>query len=95
MTVTSGGVTGKQISVNVSGKDAMILVSGTPTSYTPMTPTITKIRVHYNVGLGNTMYLRGDTYPLWWDTGRKMRNVAALEKISIVINKGDKYNCFI
>lgn len=77
VTVTSGGVTGKQISVNVSGKDAMILVSGTPTSYTPMTPTITKIRVHYNVGLGNTMYLRGDTYPLWWDTGRKMRNVAA------------------
>lgn len=77
VTVTSGGVTGKQISTTLSGKDAMILVSGTPTSYTPMTPTITKVRVHYNVGYGNTMYLRGDTYPLWWDQGRKMRNVSS------------------
>lgn len=77
VTVISGGVTGKQIEVTVSGKNSMILATGTPTSYTPMTPTTTKIRVHYNVGYGNTMYLRGNTYPLWWDTGRKMRNVSS------------------
>lgn len=77
VTVISGGITGKQIEVTVTGKNAMILATGTPTSYTPMTPTITKIRVHYDVGYGNTMYLRGNTYPLWWDTGRKMRNVSS------------------
>lgn len=75
VTVQAGGVTGKQITVNVSGKSGMILVTGTPTSYTPPAKTVTKIRVHYNVGYGNTMYLRGNSYPLWWDQGRKMRNV--------------------
>ncbi|WP_094545901.1 alpha-amylase family glycosyl hydrolase [Petroclostridium xylanilyticum] len=74
--VTSGGVTGKQITVTIPKNNAMILVPGTPASYIPSAPTVTTIRVHYDVGWGNTMYLRGDTYPLWWDQGRKMRNVA-------------------
>ena len=77
VTVTSGGITGKQINTSVSGKEAMILVSGNPISYSPMIPTTTKIRVHYNVGNGNSMYLRGETYPLWWNQGRKMRNVSS------------------
>lgn len=77
VTVTAGGVTGKQIVVNVEGKQGMILVTGTPTSYTPQTPVVTTIRVHYNVGWGNYMHIRGDEYPLWWDKGRIMRNTAS------------------
>jgi len=76
VTVTSGGVTGKQINVTLEGKNGMILVSGNPESYTPMEPTVTKIRVHYDVGYGNAVYLRGSAYPFWWDTGREMRNVS-------------------
>ena len=37
--------------------------------------TVTTIRVHYDTGYGNNMYLRGSSYPLWWDSGRKMFNV--------------------
>ncbi|SKA88000.1 Glycosidase [Caloramator quimbayensis] len=77
VTVQSGGITGKQITVNVAGKTGMILVAGNPSSYTPPEKTVTKIRVHYDVGYGNTMYIRGNSYPLWWDQGRKMRNVAS------------------
>lgn len=77
VTITSGGVTGKQISVTLDGKEGMILVSGQTDTYSPMSPNKTIIRVHYNVGYGNTMYLRGSDYPLWWDDGRAMRNTAA------------------
>ncbi|RUS46702.1 alpha-amylase family glycosyl hydrolase [Cohnella sp. AR92] len=77
VTVASGGVTGKQITVTLDGKQGMILAAGMVASYTPPTPTITKIRVHYNVGYGNSMYLRGSNYPLWWDKGRAMRNVSS------------------
>ena len=42
-----------------------------------MERTVTTIRVHYDVGLGNTMYLRGDEYPLKWDLGRSMLNVSS------------------
>ena len=77
VTVVSGGVTGKQIEVNVEGKQGMMLVEGAVNAYIPPTPIITKIRVHYDVGLGNDMYIRGNSYPLWWDKGRKMRNISA------------------
>ncbi|MCT4542861.1 MAG: alpha-amylase family glycosyl hydrolase [Vallitalea sp.] len=77
VTVCSGGVTGKQINVNVAGKEGMILVPGTPASYTPPTPVVTKIRVHYNVGWGNYLHVRGNNYPLKWDKGRIMRNISS------------------
>ena len=77
VTITSGGITGKQITVTVPMFNAVILVKGSPQDYTPPIPTVTKIRVHYDVGWDNTMYVRGDTYPLWWDKGRMMRNVAS------------------
>lgn len=77
VTIQSGGVTGKQITVTLDGKEGMIFVPGTPATYTPMSPVKTTIRVHYNVGWGNNMYIRGNTYPLWWDEGRLMRNTAA------------------
>lgn len=77
VTVTSGGVTGKQITVTLDGKEGIVLAPGQTDTYSPTTPNKTVIRVHYDVGWGNTMYLRGNTYPLWWDQGRLMRNTAS------------------
>ena len=37
---------------------------------------VTTIRVHYDSGLGNNMYLRGSWYPLTWSSGRKMFNIS-------------------
>lgn len=75
--VESGGPTGRQISVNLNGKEGMILVSDIPEAYSPEIPNITKVRVHYDVGYGNQMYIRGAKYPLWWNKGRKMRNISS------------------
>lgn len=30
--------------------------------------------VHYDVGFGNTLYIRGDTSPLSWDCGKECKN---------------------
>lgn len=77
VTVQSGGVTGKQITVTLGAKSSAIFVPGTVASYTPATPTTTMVRVHYNVGYNNSMFVRGDTYPLWWDKGRGAHNEGA------------------
>jgi glycosidase len=74
VTVAAGGVTGKQITVALGTKEAKVLVTGTPTSWSPPATTMTTIKVHYNAGYGNALWLRGDTYPFWWDLGRSMRN---------------------
>jgi glycosidase len=73
VTVGSGGTTGKQITVTLEGKEAMILAPDVTETYTPMTPTLTTIRVHYNAGLDNSIWIRGSQYPFWWDDGRSMR----------------------
>jgi len=75
--VTSGSVTGKQITLNIPAKTAYVFTTDTVASYTAPAKTITTIRVHYNVGYGNNMYLRGGDYPLWWSSGRKMLNVSS------------------
>ena len=61
----------------------------TPPSASPAKPTrrrtkpttarsgLTPIRVHYNVGLGNRITVRGDTDPFRWDGGIDTRNTAA------------------
>jgi len=38
---------------------------------------LTPIRVHYNVGMGNRITVRGDTDPLVWDCGIDAQNEAA------------------
>lgn len=76
-TITSGGVTGKQISLTIPAKTAYVFTSGSVAAYSEPEKTITTIRVHYDVGLGNDMYLRGGDYPLTWDSGRKMLNVSS------------------
>lgn len=75
--ITSGGVTGKMLDIYLPAKTCNVFTSDTVESYTPMARTVTTIRVHYDVGLGNTMYLRGDEYPLTWDMGRSMLNTAS------------------
>lgn len=78
VTVASGGVTGKQITVTMGEHDTKVFVPGTPvSSYTPATRNITKVRVHYNVGWGHSISIRGDHYPFTWTSGRGARNVAS------------------
>jgi hypothetical protein len=38
---------------------------------------LTPIRVHYNVGIGNRITVRGDTDPFQWDCGIDAQNAAA------------------
>jgi hypothetical protein len=38
---------------------------------------LTPIRVHYNVGMGNRITVRGDTDPFGWDCGIDAQNEAA------------------
>lgn len=77
VTVAAGGVTGKQITVTMGEHESKVYAPGTPvSSYTPDARNITKIRVHYNVGLGHTIAIRGDAYPFTWTSGRGARNIA-------------------
>lgn len=77
VTVQSGGVTGKQITLTLNPKQGAIFVPGSVAAYTPPSSTVTNIRVHYNVGWGNNIFIRGSTYPLWWDQGRGAHNEGA------------------
>ncbi|HEY0258542.1 MAG TPA: alpha-amylase family glycosyl hydrolase [Lacisediminihabitans sp.] len=78
VTVVSGGPTGKQISVSLGEHESKVYAPGTPVSpYTPDARNTTRIRVHYDVGLGNSIAIRGDTYPFTWTAGRGARNVAS------------------
>lgn len=77
VSVTSGGPTGKEITVTLGEHETQVYAPGTPvSSYTPPERNVTKIRVHYDVGYGNNITVRGDTYPLSWEYGRGARNVA-------------------
>lgn len=78
VTVTSGGPTGKQISVSLGEHESKVYAPGTPVSaYTPPARNLTRVRVHYDVGYGNTIAVRGDTYPFSWTSGRGARYVGS------------------
>lgn len=78
VTVTAGGTTGKQIAVSLGEHEAKVYAPGTPpSSYTPPARTITTINVHYNVGFGNSISVRGNTDPFRWTQGVPARNIAA------------------
>lgn len=76
-TIVEGGVTGKMLDLTIPAKTAWVFTSDSVAAYTPPARTVTTIRVHYDVGLGNTMYLRGSSYPFTWDSGRSMLNTAS------------------
>lgn len=73
VTVQSGGPTGKQMAVSLGAKEAKIYAAGVTETYMPPALNLTTIRVHYNAGQGNSVWLRGDIYPFWWDRGREAR----------------------
>lgn len=76
VTVVSGGPTGKQISVSLGEHESKVYAPGTPVStYTPAARNLTQVRVHYDVGYGNNIAIRGDTYPFSWTSGRGARYV--------------------
>jgi len=78
VTIQAGGITGRQIAVNLGEHEAKVYVPGAPvTSYSPPARVITTIRVHYNVGLGNRIAVRGDSDPFRWDRGIDARNTAS------------------
>jgi len=78
ITIASGGITGKQITVSLGEHGSKVYVAGTPfATYTPPTRTITTIRVHYNVGWGNSISIRGDSDPFRWTQGIGARNTAS------------------
>lgn len=77
VTVASGGVTGKQISVTLGEHGTKVYAPGVPvSSYIPPARNLTTIRVHYDVGAGNNIAIRGDEYPFTWTAGRGARNIA-------------------
>ncbi|MGH3341275.1 MAG: hypothetical protein ACRDPK_00010 [Carbonactinosporaceae bacterium] len=41
----------------------------------PAAPAVTRIRVHCDVGYGNTLTIRGGAVPLSWACGRSARNL--------------------
>lgn len=57
---------------------ALLLVAGKVTVYTPShVSKKTRIIIHYNTGFGNSLFIRGDTFPLRWDSGHRCENVDA------------------
>lgn len=77
VTVTAGGVTGKQITVNFGEHEAKVFSQTVTSTYTPPTRNITTIRVHYNVGYGNKISIRGSANPFSWTSGIDARNISA------------------
>ena len=76
--IQSGGVTGKQITVSLGEHEAKVFVPGSPFStFTPASRNLTTINVHYNVGWGNSISIRGNSDPLSWFGGRPARNIAS------------------
>jgi len=75
--IEEGGVTGLQFTITLPAKTSAILAHGAYAPYSPPVYTKTTIRVHYDVGYGNRMTLRGDSYPLSWDAGVSMTNVSS------------------
>lgn len=77
ITVKAGGVTGKQITVNLDSHESKIFTPNISiSSYQPAERVVTKIRIHANVGWGHNIALRGSEYPLSWEKGRAALNVS-------------------
>ena len=76
-TVVSGGPTGRQIEVTLGEHESAVFAAdSSDSSYSPELRNTTRIRVHFNTGLGNSITVRGNSYPLRWDVGRGMRNIS-------------------
>lgn len=76
VTIEEGGDTGCQFTITLPAKTSAVLAHGTYAPYSPPTYTKTTIRVHYDAGYGNSIALRGDSYPLSWSEGVSMNNIS-------------------
>ncbi|MDI6884390.1 MAG: alpha-amylase family glycosyl hydrolase [Hadesarchaea archaeon] len=68
ITVGAGG----SLSISLNAKEGKIYAANVTEQYTPPeepTYPVTTIKVHYDVGYGNTIYIRGSREPLSWDVG--------------------------
>jgi len=65
------------VTVTIPANSAVLLTSGYPEEYKQPDYQKTTVIVHCDAGYGNTLYIRGDTLPLDWSSGRKLQNVDA------------------
>lgn len=77
VTVEPGGITGKQIRVNLNPHDTKIFTSRTLSSYIPAPKNLTKLRVHANPGANHNIAFRGTDYPLSWNSGRAATKISS------------------
>lgn len=75
--ITQGDTTGREITITIPAKTTAILAHGAYAPYAEQEFEKTIIRVHYDAGLGNSIYLRGSDYPLSWSEGVEMRNISS------------------
>ena len=60
----------------ISDSDGAAAKSAGPATATKRRSALMSIRVHYDVGLGNRITVRGDTDPFRWDSGIDAQNTA-------------------
>ena len=76
--VTEGAeANSRVVTVTIPANSAVLLTSGYPEEYKQPDYQKTTVIVHCDAGYGNTLYIRGDTLPLDWSSGRKLQNVDA------------------
>ena len=76
--VTEGAeANSRVVTVTIPANSAVLLTSGYPEEYNQPDYQKTTVIVHCDAGYGNTLYIRGDTLPLDWSSGRKLQNVDA------------------
>ena len=64
------------ITFNSDSKDITVVKNGSSSGGgSSGGSTTTTVYAHYNVGYGNSLYIRGDTSPLNWNSGIQMTNV--------------------
>lgn len=66
-----------KLELTIPAYGALLLVPGKITAYTPSHVPKTRIHIQCNTGFGNSLYIRGDTPPLRWDSGHRCENVDA------------------
>ena len=74
-TEKSFAVRDEKLELTIPAYGALLLASGTVSAFVPTHTPKTKIIIRYDTGFGNTLFIRGDTLPLRWDSGHRCENV--------------------
>lgn len=88
-------VSGGNLSGQIPGGAIMVLYNGSSSGGGGGGSATTTVYVHYNVGLGNSLFIRGDTNPLSWGAGTQLTNVDADTWVwtTTAIPQGQKFEC--